>query len=254
MVTRSLRIQAVLFAILVISGTGIAQLGPIPAQAGDIQATVDGTLETADGQPIRDGYVLAVAFTGGSIPTRATTDGTFSLDLVRSPAYVLGFSQYGPTTARPADPAPSGSARAVNRDGVPDIYSFAYLSDTSTTSLGTTRLPDAHAVTIQLADPDRSLPANASFGIFHAPNLTGPGYRPDGLVTMRLTNVRIDDAGYAVFNATGDRKIELAGRVRVGVYTPATVGVDWIVGPRTVQISGERRTIVVGGNRTAPSQ
>jgi hypothetical protein len=251
MVTRSLRIQAALFAVLVISGTGIAQFGPIPSETGDIQATVSGDLETADRQPVRDGYVLAVAFSGGSIPARVGDDGTFSLELVRSAAYVFGFSQYGPTTVRPSRPVSNTSDDPVNRDGVPDIYSFRYRADASTTDVGTIRLPDAHPVTIRVADPDRSFPTNASFGVFHAPNLTGRGYHPDDLVVMRLGGVRINESGYAVFDATGEAEIELAGRVRVGVYTPGEVGVDWLVGPRTVHVTGERRTIVVGGNRTA---
>jgi hypothetical protein len=251
MVTRSLRIQAALFAVLVVSGSGIAQLGPIPADAGDIQATVSGEIETADEQPVRDGYVLAVAFSGGSIPTRISDDGTFSFEIVQSPAYVLGFSQYGPTTFHPAEPVVNGTDEPVNQDGIPDIYSFAFLSNTTTTDIGTTQLPPAHPVSIKVADPDRSFPANASFGIFHAPNLTGQGYRPDSLMTMRLTDVRINESGYAVFNATGDTGIELTGRVRVGVYTPSDVGVNWIVGRRTVDISEDRRMIVVGRNQTA---
>jgi hypothetical protein len=115
--------------------------------------------------------------------------------------------------------------------------------------MGKTRIPEAHPVSIQLANPNRSLPPNASFAIFHAPALSGPGSDVNKVTKMRLLNVSINDSGYAIFNATGEAQIELAGRVRMGVYTPSTVGLDWVVGPRVTNVTGDRKKIIIGKNK-----
>lgn len=243
MVSRGFRLQLVLLVLIVMFSIPIGGIDQIPGKGIHPNITIHGQVLTNDSEELELGLVAAAPTTdSGIITMNLEKAGQFAIPVLRGPDYLLVLYQYteqGYGTYTPND--------SVTHDGIPDVYVFHTLStrerpltsnweqEPTPRYLNSTTLPTATRVRIRVHErgqPDTPI-SNATVSIY---SLTGPR---SGL---GITDVSVNDRGFAEFSATGSTYIELAGEVGIEA-SPTSNAYQERDGIKRVEINESRRIV-----------
>lgn len=193
-----------LLVLTAVVGTAPLSVAAAGNTAGNVPVT--GTIQSSGNIPLSEGFVASVNddWTHGDSSSLGGS-GNFELSTQEGETYGLVYYQYEKH---------ENDDITFARDGVPDVYSLGTVDVDGETDLGTTRLPDAHLLTVSVVDQEGN-----------------PVYGANVTVLPRATDGSASTAWQMETNSDGElvnydnekAGIEVAGNVELTVDPPEAV-------------------------------